>query len=142
MARMTRERVLTWFSNQEKYRLKSALPNDEELRSRTEVLISCLDCGYERSKILSEIVTNRYSCMGCRKIKNSVEMKGKYLYSHEEYVEKLRNKTSKATVLSTYTNGQDKGFFYAIVVVRNILILMHQIYIQVDICVGRVHIEK
>lgn len=111
MARMTRERVLTWFSNQEKYRLKSALPNDEELRSRTEVLISCLDCGYERSKILSEIVTNRYSCMGCRKIKNSAEMKGKYLYSHEEYVEKLRNKTSKATVLSTYTGGSDKGFF-------------------------------
>ena len=108
---MTSKRVLTWFSNQEKYKLNSAFPNDEELRAHTEVLISCLDCGYERSKILSEIIANRYSCMGCRKIKKSAEMKGKYLYSHEEYVDKLRNKTSKATVLSTYTKGSDKGFF-------------------------------
>lgn len=107
--RVTKQRVLDWFSNQYKYTLKTELTND--LKSKTEVLIHCEECGYERYKVLSEIINNRYSCMGCLKIKQRNSALGVPVYSHNEYIEKLHKASPKIKCLSIYTLGSDIGDF-------------------------------
>jgi len=107
--KVTIERIINWFDNQSKYTLKTTLKGD--IKGRTKVLIYCNDCGHERDKVLSEILGNRYSCMGCLKIKQSKARKGVPVYSHEQYIEKLHQACPKITCISTYTMSNEVGSF-------------------------------